>query len=169
MGTQGHSATRLHSVVHWKQFHELLDEHQEAEFLDALINSLRAATKTARAAPFQPMLHLKLLNLRTTPSALAMPRPGQLPTGSTPYCAGTLSSCAERVGLPSAPLRKRHGHCKGVAAAAHPHQASFTRQTAPPFPGHHERENGGPVVGTHCSCLEPILDPTKQFFGGSRT
>lgn len=60
----GAARGRVFSVTHWDRFRELLSEHQQDDFLGALERSLKAATTTAHAAPFQPAPDLKLLNLR---------------------------------------------------------------------------------------------------------
>lgn len=56
--------SRTYSVVHWDRFRQLLDERGEGDFIDALMHSLRAATRKGTAAPCQPTPDLKLLNLR---------------------------------------------------------------------------------------------------------
>lgn len=50
---------RQFSVVHWNRFRELLDEHQQDNFLEAMAHALKAATRAARVAPFQPATDLK--------------------------------------------------------------------------------------------------------------
>lgn len=157
-GDKGHSAPRLYGVVHWKQFRELLDEHEEAEFLDALINSLRAATKTARAAPFQLMADLKLLNLHATPSALTMPRPGQLPTSSTKYCA-------DRVGPPSAPLQKAPRALRGRGGCCVPSPSLLLPAGSPSFPRPSRERKRQPHSWDPLFMSRTYFRPHKIFWG----